>query len=171
MGAAISQVRRWSALAAALATVSLVLAACGGGSGGNSSTASGSSSGSAGASTSAQSGGSETSSSSSSSSGASGGGAGTVLAIDATESGGLGFSKRALTARPGTVTIRLSNGSSDSLPHAIAIEGNGVDKDGQTVQPGGTSTVTVRLKPGRYTFYCPVDGHKDAGMKGTLTVS
>jgi uncharacterized cupredoxin-like copper-binding protein len=69
------------------------------------------------------------------------------------------------------VTIRLANGSSDSFPHAIAIEGNGVDKDGATVQPGGTSTVTVRLKPGRYTFYCPVDGHEDQGMKGTLTVS
>jgi len=65
----------------------------------------------------------------------------------------------------------MANGSEDSLPHAIAIEGNGVDKDGETVQPGGSSTVTVRLKPGRYTFYCPVDGHEDAGMKGTLTVS
>lgn len=164
MAVPISKIRRWSALATALAAVSLVLAACGGGSSDTSSTASGS--GSGGASTSAQSGGSETSSSS-----ASGGGASTALAISATESGGLGFSKRTLTTRAGTVTIRLANGSSDSLPHAIAIEGNGVDKDGETVQPGGTSTVTVRLKPGTYTFYCPVDGHKDAGMKGTLTVS
>jgi uncharacterized cupredoxin-like copper-binding protein len=65
----------------------------------------------------------------------------------------------------------MDNGSGNSLPHAIAIEGNGVDRDGTTVQPGGTSSVTVRLKPGRYTFYCPVDGHEDAGMKGTLTVS
>ena len=164
MAVSISKFRRWSTLAAALAVVSLVLAACGGGSSDNSSTASGSSS--AGASTSAQSSGAETTSSTA----ASGGGS-SVLAIDATESGGLGFSKRALTARAGTVTIRLTNGSSDSLPHAIAIEGNGVDKDGQTVQPGGTSSVTVRLKPGTYTFYCPVDGHEDAGMKGTLTVS
>jgi hypothetical protein len=45
------------------------------------------------------------------------------------------------------------------MPHGIAIEGNGVDKDGAVVQPGGTSTVTVRLKPGTYTFYCPVGDH------------
>jgi uncharacterized cupredoxin-like copper-binding protein len=57
------------------------------------------------------------------------------------------------------------------LPHAIAVEGNGVDKDGQTVMKGGTSTITVTLKPGTYTFYCPVDGHRAAGMQGKLTVS
>ena len=42
------------------------------------------------------------------------------------------------------------------LPHAIEIEGNGVEEEAEAIQPGGTSTVTVRLKPGRYTFYCPV---------------
>jgi uncharacterized cupredoxin-like copper-binding protein len=26
-------------------------------------------------------------------------------------------------------------------------------------------------KPGTYQFYCSVSGHKDAGMKGELTVS
>jgi len=160
-----SMIRRWSALVAALLLVSGVLAACGGGSSDNSTTSGGGAS--------AQTTGTSSGGSSSGASGTAGAGAGasSALAIDATESGGLGFSKRTLTAKAGTVTIRLSNGSSDSLPHAIAIEGNGVDKDGATVQPGGTSTVTVRLKPGRYTFYCPVDGHEDAGMKGTLTVT
>jgi uncharacterized cupredoxin-like copper-binding protein len=158
MAISISQARRWSALVAALVLVSLVLVACGGGSSDNSSTASSASS-------------PATSPSSGESSSSGGGAGGTTLDISATESGGLGFSKRALTARAGTVTIKLANGSEDALPHAIAIEGNGVDKDGETVQPGGTSTVTLKLKPGRYTFYCPVDGHEDAGMKGTLTVS
>lgn len=152
-----SLVRRWSALAAALVLVSVTLAACGGGSSDDSST-------SGGASTSAPS--SESTGSSAAST--SGGGA---LDISATENGGLGFSQRALTARSGDVTISLDNGSGNSMPHGIAIEGNGVDKDGQVVQPGGTSTVTVRLKPGRYTFYCPVGDHEAEGMKGTLTVS
>jgi plastocyanin len=159
MAVSISQVRRWSALAVALLVVSVALAACGGGSSDNSTTSSPAP---------ASSGGDTTMQKTQSSESA---GGGSTLDISATESGGLGFSKRALTARAGTVTIRLANGADDSLPHAIAIEGNGVDKDGPTVQPGDSSTVTVRLKPGRYTFYCPVDGHEDAGMKGTLTVS
>jgi uncharacterized cupredoxin-like copper-binding protein len=41
---------------------------------------------------------------------------------------------------------------------------------GPVVSNGGISTVTAALKPGTYTFYCSVDGHEAAGMKGTLTV-
>jgi uncharacterized cupredoxin-like copper-binding protein len=99
-----------------------------------------------------------------------GGGATTALSLTASEQGGLSFNAKTLSAKAGTVTIKMTNPSGDSLPHGIAIEGNGVDKDGKTVQPGGTSTVTVKLKPGTYTFYCPVDGHRSAGMKGTLVV-
>jgi len=53
----------------------------------------------------------------------------------------------------------------------IAVEGSGIDKKGPTAtSQGSSSTLTVTLKAGTYTFYCPVDGHKAAGMKGTLTV-
>jgi uncharacterized cupredoxin-like copper-binding protein len=103
---------------------------------------------------------------SSSSSSASSGG----LKLQAVETNGLSFDKKALTAKTGTVTLTLDNGSSNAQPHGIAIEGKGVDKDGKVVQPGGTSTVTVSLKPGTYEFYCPVPGHKQAGMEGKLTV-
>jgi plastocyanin len=156
MAAPISTIRRWSLLACALLLVCGTLAACGGGSSDSSTTSSDA--------------GSTAAQSDASGGGSAGAGASTALDISATETGGLGFDRRALTARAGTVTIRLANGSSDRLPHGIAIEGNGVDRDGPVVQPGGTSTVTVRLKPGTYTFYCPVGGHEAAGMKGTLTV-
>jgi uncharacterized cupredoxin-like copper-binding protein len=63
----------------------------------------------------------------------------------------------------------MSNPS--STKHAIGVEGRGIDKDGKTVGKGKTSRVTVTLKKGTYTFYCPVDGHEDAGMKGKLIVS
>jgi uncharacterized cupredoxin-like copper-binding protein len=99
------------------------------------------------------------------------GGGGQQLKLAASESGGLKFSKSSLSAKTGAVTITMVNPSGNAQPHAIAVEGNGVDKDGPIAQPGKDSTVTVDLsKPGKYTFYCPVDSHRQAGMQGTLTV-
>jgi plastocyanin len=97
-----------------------------------------------------------------------GGGGASNLKVDADPSGALKFDKDKLSAKAGTVTITMDNPS--SVPHAIAVEGNGVDKDGKTVNKGGVSTVTADLKPGTYEFYCPVPGHREGGMKGTLTV-
>lgn len=96
------------------------------------------------------------------------GGAETVK-LSADKSGALKFDTTTLKAKAGSVTVDLTNPS--PLPHAIAVEGNGVDKDGQTVSTGGHSTVTLTLKPGKYTYYCPVPGHRAGGMQGTLTVS
>ena len=42
---------------------------------------------------------------------------------------------------------------------------------GKTVNKGGTSTYSVTLKKGTYTFYCGVGSHAKAGMKGKLIVS
>jgi uncharacterized cupredoxin-like copper-binding protein len=98
-------------------------------------------------------------------------GGGSKVALKAEESGGLKFDKKTATAKAGTVTLSMKNPSGNSLPHAIAVEGNGVDKDGKPVTAGGASAISVKLKPGKYTFYCPVDGHRKAGMVGTLTVN
>jgi plastocyanin len=108
------------------------------------------------------------SSSSSSNSSASSGGGGETLKLAADKSA-LKFDKSSLTAKAGKVTLEMSNPS--QLPHAVAIKGNGVDVDGKTVGNGETSTASTDLKPGTYTFYCPVPGHEAAGMKGTLTVN
>ena len=101
-------------------------------------------------------------------SGGSSGGASSNLKVDADPSGALKFTKSSLSAKSGNVTITMDNPS--DVPHGIAVEGSGVDKDGAVVNKGGTSKVTASLKPGKYEFYCPVPGHKEAGMKGTLTV-
>ena len=106
----------------------------------------------------------------------SGGGASTgaagghVLKIAADPNGALKFDKTSLSAKAGKVTIVMTNTS--SIPHAVELEGGGIEKKGAVVTGGGSvSRVTADLKAGKYEFYCPVDGHKAAGMKGTLTVS
>ncbi len=101
---------------------------------------------------------------------AAGGGKASSVTLSADPTGALKFDKTTLTAPAGTVTVVMDNPSTSGVPHGIAVEGNGVDQDGKKVQPGGKSTDTLTLKPGTYTFYCPVAGHKAAGMKGTLVV-
>jgi plastocyanin len=90
------------------------------------------------------------------------------LQIDADPTGQLKFLASSASAKSGSVTINMLNKS--TVPHDIAIRGNGVSQVGKVVSGGGTSTVSTNLKPGTYTFYCSVDGHEAAGMKGTLTV-
>ncbi len=91
-----------------------------------------------------------------------------VVAINADPTGALKFTASSASATSGKVTLRMNNKS--SVPHDIAIRGAGVSQIGPIVSNGGTSTVSVNLPPGTYTFYCSVDGHEAAGMKGTLTV-
>jgi uncharacterized cupredoxin-like copper-binding protein len=97
-----------------------------------------------------------------------GGGAGATLKLTADPSGAFKFDKTTLKSGPGKTKIVLDNPS--TVPHAIEVEGQGVEEEGDTVTKGGVSQVTVDLKAGKYEYYCPVDGHKDAGMEGTLTV-
>ncbi len=95
------------------------------------------------------------------------GGGGTQLALAADQQQ-LAFDKKTLSAPAGKVTITMTNPS--PLQHDIAIKG-GVSAKGEVVGQGGKSTVSVDLKPGKYTFYCSVDGHEAAGMTGELDVS
>jgi plastocyanin len=93
-----------------------------------------------------------------------------TLKLSADAKGKLKFSTTKLTTTHGKVTLVMTNPGGSGKPHAIAVEGKGVDKDGKVASPGKTSTVTATLKKGTYQFYCPVDGHRAAGMKGTLVV-
>jgi uncharacterized cupredoxin-like copper-binding protein len=86
--------------------------------------------------------------------------------LSADPGGDLTFTKTKLTAPRGRVTIVMKNPRSSGLPHAVAIG----KKKGAEVDPGGTSRVTKRLGKGTYTYYCPVAGHRAAGMKGRITI-
>jgi plastocyanin len=96
-------------------------------------------------------------------------GGGQTLKLSADPGGALAFDKDTLTAKAGKVTIVMDNPS--SLPHAVEIEGNGVKVEGETVEMGGVSEASADLEPGTYEYYCPVPGHEEGGMKGTLTVN
>lgn len=141
------------AIAFALALASVALVACGGGSS--------SSSDSAGSeATSPSSGGGETEGKSA--------GSASILDIAAASSG-LAYASNSATASAGEVTVDFEN--PQPLEHDIAIEDSSGKVVGQTevITEGETSTV-VNLKPGTYTFFCTVPGHREAGMEGTLTV-
>jgi plastocyanin/cytochrome c5 len=97
------------------------------------------------------------------------------LQIDADPTGQLKYVTKQASAKPGAVTVTMKNTS--GVQHNIAIEtGNGgATPSGSVVgataiTANGTVNVHVTLKPGTYTFFCQVDGHRAAGMFGTLTV-
>ena len=92
-----------------------------------------------------------------------------TLTLSADPSGALKFSTTALSAKAGNVKIVMHNPA--PVPHNISIQGpGGISKQGPTVSKNGDSQVQAILKPGSYTFYCAVPGHRQAGMQGTLTV-
>jgi plastocyanin len=93
---------------------------------------------------------------------------GGTLDIPAAPSGALAYEFGSAEASAGALTINSVNES--SIPHNIALEGSGVNEEGEVVQDGGTSTIEADVQPGEYTFFCSVPGHREGGMEGTLTV-
>lgn len=91
-----------------------------------------------------------------------------VLQIDADPNGQLAYVTDKASAPAGALEIRSKNAS--QVDHDIAVDVDGQTKAGEVVKDGGTSVVKVDLKPGKYTYFCTVQGHKAAGMQGTLTV-
>jgi uncharacterized cupredoxin-like copper-binding protein len=72
-------------------------------------------------------------------------------------------------SKTGTVEFQLTNDG--QVTHAFEVEGNGVEEETEDIEPGQSATLRVDLsKSGSYEMYCPIDGHKDKGMKGTITV-
>jgi plastocyanin len=70
----------------------------------------------------------------------------------------------------GIVKVKVVNDG--KIAHSLSVEGpNGqVDLDG-SVEPGKSATFEVDLdKPGSYTMWCPLDGHRAKGMSGTIAV-
>jgi len=101
--------------------------------------------------------------------GGGGGGGGGTVSLSADPSGALAYQETSLTAKAGNDTIDFDNPA--PLDHDVCVEDSSGKQLGcsDTVTEGKAS-LTLNLKSGTYTYYCSVDGHRAAGMEGTLTV-
>jgi plastocyanin len=92
-----------------------------------------------------------------------------VLTIPADPGGQLAYVTSEASAEAGELTVRSPNES--SVPHDIVLEQDGeVLERGEIVQDGGVSELRTTVQTGEYVFFCSVEGHREAGMEGTLKV-
>lgn len=95
-------------------------------------------------------------------------GSGATFDVEADPSA-LAYTTDEATAKAGEVTVNFTNPS--ATPHDVRIEDEGKkDVGGTEIISESSESATIDLKPGEYTFYCSVPGHRQGGMEGTLTV-
>ena len=96
---------------------------------------------------------------------------GSTVKLTANANNQLSYDQKTLTAKAGTVSIDFDNPA--SIQHDVAVEDSGGKVLGTSdlVSQGKVNLTIGDLKPGTYTFFCTVPGHRDAGMEGTLTVN
>jgi plastocyanin len=92
-----------------------------------------------------------------------------TLTLAADPSGGLSYDTKQLSAKAGRVTITFTNAA--SLEHNVTIAQGSTQLGATPTFSGGARTLSLNLKPGTYTFYCSVPGHRQSGMEGTLHAS
>ena len=81
-------------------------------------------------------------------------------------------------SKPGTYAFKAEN--KGSTEHNLEIDGKGVESKGgevgearlgQNLNPGQSGVLTVTFQePGTYEMYCPIIGHRLAGMKGEVVI-
>jgi plastocyanin len=92
-----------------------------------------------------------------------------ALKLAANPTGELRYDTKTLSAKAGTVTIVMTNMA--PIEHNVTIAQGSKVLGATPTFTGGSRTLSLKLKPGKYTFYCSVPGHRQAGMEGTLNVS
>ena len=96
-------------------------------------------------------------------------GSASVVALQANPSGLLSYNTKQVSAKAGSVTINFTNAA--PLEHNVTIAEGSKVLGATPTFTGGSRTLTLTLKPGTYTFYCTVPGHRQSGMEGTLSVT
>jgi plastocyanin len=96
----------------------------------------------------------------------SGAGGGEVVDVSLSE---FALTPASFSLEPGSYTFHVVNDG--SVVHALEVEGPLGEVETADLAPGESADLDVDLsEPGDYEMYCPVDGHKDEGMEGTITV-
>jgi plastocyanin len=89
------------------------------------------------------------------------------------------ISEKEFSLNPATINLSKTGDyefevtNDGQITHALNIEesGGGAEAETGDIGPGETKTVRFTFSAGgSYEMYCPVDGHKDQGMKGTIVV-
>jgi len=96
--------------------------------------------------------------------GGGGAAAGTPFKITAAD---LSFTPKEQTLKAGPVAVTYQN--TGAIQHTLLIDGDGSFSK-LVADPGKTLNATWNAKPGTYTFYCDIPGHRQAGMQTKVTV-
>lgn len=91
------------------------------------------------------------------------------LVFMADPNGGLAYTTDEMKTSAGKMKIEFSN--PQPIAHDVAIEdASGKEVATTEVITEGSDSTVADLKPGQYTFFCSVPGHREASMEGKLIV-
>jgi uncharacterized cupredoxin-like copper-binding protein len=72
--------------------------------------------------------------------------------------------------RPATLAITARNRG--RRQHALAVVTPAGEVRTRPIAPGASAVLRAELdEPGRYRWFCPVDGHARRGMRGSISVA
>jgi plastocyanin len=77
------------------------------------------------------------------------------------------FDPKNSDAPAGVDAIKLE---SEGGQHTLVFDGGKVPGFKLQASSGKSDELKVDLKPGKYTIFCDLPGHREAGMEGTITV-
>ena len=78
------------------------------------------------------------------------------------------FDPKNSDAPAGVDAIKLE---SEGGQHTLVFDGGKVPGFRLQASSGKSDELKVDLKPGKYTIYCDIPGHREAGMEGTITAT
>jgi hypothetical protein len=82
------------------------------------------------------------------------------------------YALKASAARVGAAGVIAVEATNDGLVrHALAVDAPAGQVRTRALLPGQRETLSIRLPPGTYKWYCPIADHEQRGMVGRLRVA